>query len=45
MQAGAQVIDLCAAPGGKALDVAERILMEGQAGCSGHVEARDLTGI
>ena len=43
VQAGAQVIDLCAAPGGKALDVAERILMEGQAGCSGHVEARDLT--
>ena len=37
------MIDLCAAPGGKALDVAERILMEGQAGCSGHVEARDLT--
>ena len=25
VQAGAQVIDLCAAPGGKALDVAERI--------------------
>ena len=40
---GDKVLDLCAAPGGKALDVAERILMEGQAGCSGHVEARDLT--
>ena len=33
---------MCGA-GRKGLDVAERILMEGQAGCSGHVEARDLT--
>lgn len=70
VQAGAQVIDLCAAPAGKALDIAERILMEERkkdrtetdavkgsgtekdkeekdkeetTGCSGHVEARDLT--
>ncbi|MGN0334568.1 MAG: 16S rRNA (cytosine(967)-C(5))-methyltransferase RsmB [Lachnospiraceae bacterium] len=34
---GAKVIDLCAAPGGKSLHIAD--LLEG----SGHVEARDLT--
>ncbi len=34
---GAQVIDVCAAPGGKALHVAEML------GGTGHVEARDLT--
>lgn len=34
---GAEVIDVCAAPGGKALHMAE--LLKG----SGHVEARDLT--
>lgn len=45
VQAGSQVIDLCAAPGGKALDIAERILVKerNNPGCSGHVEARDLT--
>lgn len=37
VQKGWQVIDVCAAPGGKAVHVAQ--LMEG----SGHVEARDLT--
>ena len=35
-KAGAQVIDVCAAPGGKALHVAEKL-------SDGHVEARDLT--
>ena len=34
---GAEVLDVCAAPGGKALHAAER--MEG----TGHVQARDLT--
>lgn len=38
---GARVIDVCAAPGGKALHAAEKLLLKG-GGC-GHVEARDLT--
>lgn len=47
--AGAQIIDVCAAPGGKSLHVAERLLLEEQksstagAGLKGHVESRDLT--
>lgn len=36
-QRGAYVIDVCAAPGGKALHIAEKL------GGTGHVEARDLT--
>lgn len=36
---GAKVLDVCAAPGGKALHVAEKLYIEGE----GHVEARDLT--
>lgn len=39
--AGAKVIDVCAAPGGKALHMAEKLLIAGQG--NGHVEARDLT--
>lgn len=45
-QPGAQVIDVCAAPGGKALHAAEKIYMaEVLKGTPdrGHVEARDLT--
>lgn len=38
-QAGDRVIDVCAAPGGKALHVAEKLLIKG----GGQVEARDLT--
>ncbi len=38
---GAYVIDVCAAPGGKALHVAEKLFLKG--GDQGHVEARDLT--
>lgn len=47
--AGAQVIDVCAAPGGKSLHVAEKLVLKEKnssaAGedCRGHVEARDLT--
>lgn len=47
--AGAQVIDVCAAPGGKSLHVAERLTLEEQNSSTaaeqirGHVEARDLT--
>lgn len=37
----ARVIDVCAAPGGKALHVAEKLFLKG--GDGGHVEARDLT--
>ena len=44
--AGSMVIDLCAAPGGKSLDIAERLELEEKdvdpSKC-GHVEARDLT--
>ena len=40
-EAGAQVIDVCAAPGGKALHVAEKLLLADKG--RGHVEARDLT--
>lgn len=36
-QKGAYVIDVCAAPGGKALHIAEKL------NSTGHVEARDLT--
>lgn len=36
---GDSVIDVCAAPGGKALHVAEKLALAGD----GHVEARDLT--
>lgn len=36
---GDSVIDVCAAPGGKALHVAEKLALAG----GGHVEARDLT--
>lgn len=36
-QRGAYVIDVCAAPGGKALHIAEKL------NSTGHVEARDLT--
>ena len=39
VKAGDYVIDVCAAPGGKALHAAEKLLLAG----SGHVEARDLT--
>ena len=49
-EAGAQVIDVCAAPGGKALHAAEKLLLaegkraDGSSGkLTGHVEARDLT--
>ena len=52
-QAGAQVIDVCAAPGGKALHTAEKLYMAevrhlkeenaGPKSAAGHVEARDLT--
>ena len=49
-EAGARVIDVCAAPGGKALHVAEKLLLaegkraDGSSGkLIGHVEARDLT--
>ena len=54
-EAGAQVIDVCAAPGGKALHVAEKLLLEdrkmahgnmngnGTGDTAGRVEARDLT--
>lgn len=44
-EAGAQVIDVCAAPGGKALHVAEKLLLAEDGGqvSTGHVEARDLT--
>ena len=52
-EAGAQVIDVCAAPGGKALHIAEKLYMaEAQLlkdenaqknRTAGHVEARDLT--
>ena len=44
--AGAEVIDVCAAPGGKALHMAEKILLADEAlgtQTCGHVEARDLT--
>lgn len=37
VKAGDQVLDVCAAPGGKAIHIAE--LLNG----TGHVEARDLT--
>lgn len=49
---GAQVIDVCAAPGGKSLHIAEKLWIaqrdsreeeDGQTRSSGHVEARDLT--
>lgn len=44
-QAGNQVIDVCAAPGGKSLHVAERLLLADDAkeAKRGQVEARDLT--
>ena len=52
-EAGAQVIDVCAAPGGKALHTAEKLYMEKaqlfkdenpqKNRTAGHVEARDLT--
>lgn len=54
-EAGAQVLDVCAAPGGKALHVAEKLLLAGERmahgnangnvirDIAGHVEARDLT--
>ena len=45
-RAGAEVIDVCAAPGGKALHMAEKILLADEASGTqtcGHVEARDLT--
>lgn len=43
-QPGARVIDVCAAPGGKSLHIAEKIYVkEAQKDLSGHVEARDLT--
>ena len=38
-QKGAYVIDVCAAPGGKALHTAEKLSLAG----GGHVEARDLS--
>ena len=41
VKAGDYVIDVCAAPGGKALHAAEKLLLAGNG--SGHVEARDLT--
>lgn len=44
---GARVLDVCAAPGGKALHVAEKILLaaasSGHPDMEGYVEARDLT--
>lgn len=52
-EAGARVIDVCAAPGGKALHTAEKLYMAeaqilkdddaGKKRAAGHVEARDLT--
>lgn len=54
-EAGAQVLDVCAAPGGKALHVAEKLLLADERmahenangnvirDIAGHVEARDLT--
>lgn len=43
-QAGDYVIDVCAAPGGKALHAAEKIMVaERKEESQGHVEARDLT--
>lgn len=46
-EAGAQVIDVCAAPGGKALHVAEKLFLAENGGqvFTGHVEARDLTEV
>ena len=38
---GAYVIDVCAAPGGKAIHVAEKLFLKGED--HGYVEARDLT--
>ena len=46
-RAGAQVLDVCAAPGGKSLHVAEELILAAEASGSpencGMVEARDLT--
>ena len=49
-KAGDQVVDVCAAPGGKSLHVAEKLLIADEKICSeekeqkqGQVEARDLT--
>ena len=42
-QPGDRVIDVCAAPGGKALHIAEKLYVKETKPLRGHVEARDLT--